>query len=375
MAEEAGERKHQPTERRLRQAREQGQIRRSADLPKSALALLLILAIVAIGSLLANALYFWMRACLEAAGSEGAAAATRSLSIEYVATLGGLLTVAMILAIVFGSVTGGWLFNIATMAPDMERISPGRSFGQIFSLANLIEVVKSALKIVVIVGSGLLAFYILRPGFLALAAPRPLSLAALSTPVLMVIAASVAGASVLAGVDVGLQIWMNRRTLRMTDREMRDEMREAQGDPQVRSRRRSIMRRMARARQIQAVRTASVVITNPTHYAVALRYRRGVEPVPVVVAKGADLAAAPLLMEARRYAVPLVEAPPLARALHRQVDLDQAVPPALYRAVAEVLAYVWRLDQWRASGGTRPRRPAFPDSLDAEPEQREEAAE
>jgi flagellar biosynthesis protein FlhB len=365
MAEESGERRHQPTERRLQQAREKGQIRRSADLPKTALTLLLILSIVAIGSLLADALYVWMRACLEAAGS-GGMAATQTLAIHYVAVLGGLLTVAMILAILFGTATGGWLFSIATMAPDLERMSPGKSFGQVFSLANFIEVGKSALKIVVIGGTGMLAFRFLSPGFLVLATPHPLSLAALCTPVLLVISASVAGASALAGADVGLQIWMNRRTLRMTDREMREEMRESQGDPHVRTRRRAIMRRMARARQIQAVRTASVVITNPTHYAVALRYRKGVESVPVVVAKGADLNATPLLMEARRYAVPLVEAPPLARALHRQVDIDQAVPPALYRAVAEVLAYVWRLDQWRMSGGSRPRRPMFPDSLDGD---------
>lgn len=372
MAEEAGEKKHQPTERRLREAREKGQIRRSTDLPKSALTVLLVLAIFAIGSLLADALYAWMKASLEAAGS-GGTTTTRSLALYYVGALGALLTAAMALAIMFGTLTGGWLFSLVTLAPDLERMSPGRSFGQIFSVTNLVEVAKSALKIVVIAGSGLLAFYLLRPGFLALASPRPLSLAALSAPVLWVIAASVAGAMVLAGADVGVQIWMNRRTLRMTDREMRDEMRESQGDPHVRSRRRAIMRRMARARQIQAVRTASVVITNPTHYAVALRYRKGVEPVPVVVAKGADLAAAPLLLEARRYAVPLVEAPPLARALHRQVDLDQAVPPALYRAVAEVLAYVWRLDQWRASGGAQPRRPMFPDTLDTEPARHEPA--
>jgi flagellar biosynthetic protein FlhB len=371
MAEEAGEKKHQPTERRLRQAREEGQIRRSTDLPKSALAVLLVLAIFAIGSLLADALSAWMKASLEAAGS-GGTSTTRSLALYYVAALGALLTVAMVLAVMFGTFTGGWLFSLVTLAPDLERMS-GRSFGQIFSVTNLVEVAKSALKIVVIAGSGLLAFYLLRPGFLALASPRPLTLAALSAPVLWVIAASVAGAVVLAVADVGVQIWMNRRTLRMTDREMREEMRESQGDPHLRSRRRAIMRRLARARQIQAVRTASVVITNPTHYAVALRYRKRIESVPVVVAKGTDLAATPLLMEARRYAVPLVEAPPLARALHRQVDLDQAVPPDLYRAVAEVLAYVWRLDQWRASGGTRPRRPMFPDTLDAEPAQHEPA--
>jgi flagellar biosynthesis protein FlhB len=363
MAEDAGEKKHQPTERRLQQAREKGQIRRSTDLPKAALTLLLVLAIVAIGSVLANALYMWLRACLEAASS-GQTAPTRALAIHYAMALGGLLTVAMGLSILFGTLTGGWFFSIATMAPDLERISPSRSWGQIFSLSNFIEVLKSALKIAVIGGAGLLAFYGLRPSFLVLASSRSLSLAALSTPALLVVAASVAGAAALAGADVGVQIWMNRRTLRMTDRELRDEVRESQGDPHVRARRRSVMRRLARARQLQAVRTASVIITNPTHFAVALRYRRGVEPVPMVVAKGADLAATPLLTEARRYAVPLVEAPPLARALHRQVDVDQPVPPALYRAVAEVLAYVWRLDQWRASGGAWPRRPVFSETLD-----------
>ena len=224
MAEEAGEKKHQPTERRLREAREKGQIRRSTDLPKSALTVLLVLAIFAIGSLLADALYAWMKASLEAAGS-GGTTATRSLALYFFAALGALLTVAMVLAVMFGTFTGGWLFSLVTLAPDLERMSPGRSFGQIFSVTNLVEVAKSALKIVVIAGSGLLAFYLLRPGFLALASPRPLSLAALSAPVLWVIAASVAGAVVLAVADVGVQIWMNRRTLRMTDREMRDEMR------------------------------------------------------------------------------------------------------------------------------------------------------
>lgn len=362
MAEETEERKHQPTERRLQQAREQGQIRRSADLPKSALTLILILATLGIGSAVADLLYTWLTACLAAAGNVDPTL-TMGLVDRYAAALGGLLIGAMALSMLFGALTGGWFFSLATMAPDLQRISPGQSWGQIFSLSNFLEVLKSALKIAVIAGAGLAGFYILRPGFLALAAPHPLNLGELSGPVLLVIGASVAGATILAGADVGIQIWMNRRALRMSDREMRDEMRDSQGDPHVRARRRAIMRRLARGRQLQAVRTASVVVTNPTHYAVALRYRKTAEPVPIVVAKGVDLAAAPLLMEARRYGIPLVEAPPLARALHRYVEVDHPIPPDLYRAVAEVLAYIWRLDQWRARGGTQPRQPVFPDTL------------
>lgn len=366
MAEDTEERKHQPTERRLQQAREQGQIRRSADLPKTALTLIVVLVILGIGSAVADLLYAWFTACLVAAGHANPAL-MMGLIERYATALGGLLVGAMALSMLFGLLTGGWFFSLATMAPDLERISPSHSWGQIFSLSNFLEVLKSALKIVVIAGAGLIGFYMLRPGFLALAAPHPLSLGELSGPALLVIGASVAGATVLAGADVGIQIWMNRRTLRMTDREMRDEMRESQGDPHVRARRRSIMRRLARARQVRSVRTASVVVTNPTHYAVALRYRKGAEPVPVVVAKGVDLSAAPLLMEARRYGIPLVEAPPLARALHRFVEVDQPIPEDLYRAVAEVLAYVWRLDQWRARGGDQPRQPVFPDSLATRP--------
>ena len=363
MAEDEGEKKHAATGRRLRQAREKGQIRRSNDLPKSALTLLLVLAIVGIGGLLSGGLYTWMRLSLQHAG-DFSHDAMMTLDLGYAVALGTLLLIALGLSLLFGMLTGGWLFSLTALMPNLERISPGQSWQQIFSMSNLIEVAKSILKIVVIAGTGLLAYDALRPRFLSLATPQALSLGTLSTPAFLVIAASVGGAAVLAGADVGLQMWLNRRTLRMTDQEMRDEMRDAEGDPRVRARRRSLMRRLARGRQRQSVKTASVMVTNPTHVAVAIRYRKGTEAVPVVVAKGMDLNAVPLLTEARRYGVPLVEAPPLARALHRMVEVDQSIPPALYRPVAEVLAYIWRLDQWRASGGNRPHRPRFPDTLD-----------
>ena len=362
MAEDTGEKKHQATERRLHQAREKGQVRRSNDLAKSALTLLLTLAVVGIGGLLAGGLYTWLRISLQDAGHISRSAVL-TLDLGYAAALGGLLLIALGLSVVFGMLTGGWFFSLTALMPSLERISPGQSWQQILSISNLIEVLKSVIKIVVIAGTGLLAYDVLLPGFLSLATPRALSLGSLSASAFLVIAASVGGAAVLAGADVGMQMWLNRRTLRMTDQELREELRDAEGDPQLRARRRGLMRRLARARQQQSVKTASVMVTNPTHVAVALRYRKGTEAVPVVVAKGMDLQALPLLTEARRYGVPLVEAPPLARALHRLVELDQPIPPALYRPVAEILAYIWRLDQWRASGGDRPRRPSFPDTL------------
>ncbi|HUA78108.1 MAG TPA: EscU/YscU/HrcU family type III secretion system export apparatus switch protein, partial [Acetobacteraceae bacterium] len=269
------------------------------------------------------------------------------------------------IALLFGSFSGGWLMTFGLLAPKIDHLSPSRSWGQVFSLTNLIEILKSIVKIVVIGGAGLIAFHLLEPDFLSLASPHALALSAIGEPALVVIAAACAGGVVLAGADVGLQAWLNRRAMRMTDKELKEELREAEGDPQTRARRRAILRRQAKARQIRAVRTASVVVTNPTHYAVAVRYRRDLDPVPMVVAKGVDLTAAPILEEARQYGIPLVEAPPLARALSRSVEVDRPVPPALYRAVAEVLAYIWRLDQWRAGSGARPRRPHFPESLDA----------
>jgi flagellar biosynthesis protein FlhB len=358
-----GEKKHGASERRVRQARERGQIRRSNDLPKSALTMFLVLAIAALGWLAADSSYTWMMASLRLAGEDDFQR-VRALDLEYAAVLAALLLAAAFIALLFGSLSGGWLLTFALLSPKVEHLSPGQSWGQVFSVTNLVEVLKSIVKIAVIGGAGLLAFNLLQADFLSLAAPHTLALSAIGTPALVVIAASAGGAVVLAGADVGIQTWLNRRAMRMTDKEFKEELRESEGDPQTRARRRAILRRQAKARQVRAVRTASVVVTNPTHYAVAVRYRRDIDPVPMVVAKGVDLTVAPILDEARQHGIPLVEAPPLARALSRSVEVDRPVPPALYRAVAEVLAYIWRLDQWRAGGGIRPRHPRFPDSLD-----------
>ncbi|TMV87239.1 flagellar biosynthesis protein FlhB [Thioclava sp. BHET1] len=357
------EKKHAPTQERLRKAREEGQIKRSNDLPKAAITLGLILVVFISGGALSGLASRWFAASIAAVGSLNPQA-VRGLDLEFAAVLGAFLVATGVLAFVAGLGSGGWMMSFMLLMPKMERVDPAKSWGQIFSVQNLIEVGKSGLKIIFIGGSGWLAYTNQEFQLLALANARQISIATLGGPALHVVLAAAGGALVLAVADIGIQAWMSRRSLRMTDKEMKDESKKNDGDPHVRARRRAIMRKAAKARQIQSVKTATMVITNPTHFAVAVRYRRGTERVPTVIAKGADLNATPIIEQARLHGIPLVEAPPLARALHRQVQIGKPIPSHLYTAVAELLAYIWRMDSWRAAGGARPVRPKFPDALE-----------
>jgi flagellar biosynthetic protein FlhB len=365
MAEDSdAEKKHDPTPERLRKAREKGQIKRSNDLPKAAITLGTILIVFISGGALSGLASRWLAASLRAVGTAdpGSVAA---LDLEFAMMLGVFLAATGALAFLAGLGSGGWMMSFMLLMPKLERVDPGKSWGQIFSLSNLIEIGKSAVKIIVIGGAGWAAYVNQKFQLLALANLREISLATLGGPAFHVILGATGGALVLAIADIGIQAWLNRRQLKMTDKEIKDEAKKNDGDPHVRARRRALMRKAAQARQVQSVRSATMVVTNPTHYAVALRYRRESDGVPMVVAKGVDINALPIIEQARIHGVPLVEAPPLARALHRQVEVDRPIPGHLYRAVAEVLAYVWRMDTWRAAGGDKPEHPRFPDALEA----------
>lgn len=362
------EKRHAPTERRLREAREKGQIRRSNDLPKAAITLLVILAVTVLGGALGGLTQVWLAEMIRGVGQP---LGTSIVSIvEFGAVFIGFLCAVLLLALIAGSVSGGWIVALGLILPKIERVDPAKAWGQIFSTSNLIEVLKSIAKILVIGGAAWLAYRVEYPSLLSLSAPHRLTIGSLGGPAVLVIAAACAGAVVLAGADVAVQIWLNRRSLRLTDQEMRDEIKNAEGDPHMRGRRRAEMRKLTRGRLRREMKTASVVVTNPTHYAVALRYRRNLDPVPFLIAKGAGLNANMIVDEARLSGVPLVEAPPLARALYRFVEVDQPIPHELFKAVAEILIYVWRLEGWRTAGGERPVRPVFPASLEDIPRQR-----
>jgi flagellar biosynthetic protein FlhB len=357
------EKKHAPSFSKLKKARDEGQIRRSNDLPKAAMISALTLIIVAAGGATAGMASAWLKASLRAAGS-GHLHAIVGIDLEFGAVLTVFIAAAGILAFMSGIMSGGWLFSITLLFPKIERIDPAKSWGQIFSVSNLIEVGKSAIKIIVIGGSGWAAYTVQHFNLLAMAAPKHVSITMLGGPTLDVIGGAVFGAIILAAADVAIQAWLYRRSLKMTDQELRDEIKSNEGDPQIKAKRRALMRRAARERQNGAVKTATMVVTNPTHFAVAVRYRRSEDKVPIVIAKGADVNAPDIISEARAYGIPIVEAPPLARALYRQVEPGNAIPSHLYRSVAEVLAYIWRLEEHKKSGGIRPQKPIIPDSIE-----------
>jgi flagellar biosynthetic protein FlhB len=352
------DKKHAPSERRLRQAAERGDVARSTDLPKAAA----IVLVTTIGlNAAASATERFETVCATAlalAGSGDISLASVS-SQSFVSGTAPLLVLIGVLSALVGILFGGWTFSVSSLIPDFSKLSPSHGLGQLFSVSGITDTLKSLAKFVVIGSVG--GFLILsdRDAFAALAAPDRSSVGPMVALCLHILAAICVAIIGIAGVDVGVQIWLHRRRHRMSDKELRDEMKEVVGNPQVRQRQRAIARRMARSRQMRRVPEASVIITNPTHYAVAIRFRRGVDPAPILLAKGAGFLAADIISRARGCGIPIVEAPPVARAIYRHVEPDDPIPVALYRACAEILAYVWRLQQWRASRDAR-QKPVFP---------------
>ena len=172
---------------------------------------------------------------------------------------------------------------------------------------------------------------------------------------------------IAGAIDVPFQLWEYHRRLRMTKEEVRQEMKEQEGDPQIKARIRAAQREMSRRRMMTQVPTADVVVTNPTHYAVALKYDPDKAGAPIVVAKGMNLIALNIRELARENSVPILEAPPLARALYANCELEQPIPTALYTVVAEVMAWVFQLNHWMAEGGLPPEQPtglAVPEGMD-----------
>ena len=253
--------------------------------------------------------------------------------------------------------TGGFVFSLGLLKFDFSKILPQTGLGQIFSRHGLTETGKSLLKFAAIGGVGACAIAARRPDFAALAMlPRP-GFGPVIGLTLQVISAICVVLALLAGGDAGLQFWLHRQKLRMSDAEIREEMKDSAGNPHVKSRQRMLARKLARARQMSKIPEASVIVTNPTHYACAIRYRSGADKAPMLLAKGVGKLAEEIIAKGRGLGIPIVEAPPLARAVHRHVEPGEHVPVALYRACAEVLAYVWRMQRWRAQGGARPKPP------------------
>ena len=271
------------------------------------------------------------------------------------APVAGLLIVAAL-----GSplLIGGWLISGKALQPNFGRLNPMKGLGNMVSVNALVELGKAIAKALLV---GTVSWLVVNQqiGAMLGLSVEPLAagsahLASLMWTSFIMIVGSLA---LIAFIDAPYQMWHYANKLKMTRQEVRDEAKESEGDPQIKARIRAQQREMSRRRMMSEIPTADVVVTNPTHFAVALKYKEGKMRAPQVVAKGADDVAAKIREIAAANNVPLLEAPPLARALHRHAELGDEIPQALYTAVAEVLAYVFQLRAYRTSGGTMPDAP------------------
>src|SRR5262245_14958026 len=354
------QRSHAPTPRRLEQAREEGRIPRSRELTS---ALLLAtaagacfgggsLAGASVSNLLRKGLTFGREAAFDPAAAFSQAA---ELSVSALSIALPLLAVLTAIALAAPLALGGWLFTAKPLAPDFERLSPGRWLEQTLSAHGAIELTKSIVKALLIGGAALLAVWQFREDILLLLSGPSASAIGRAAHLAGVGFAAAAGAMLLvAATDVPIQLWRHYSQLRMTGEEVRREMKESEGDPLLKQKIRSQQREIARRRMMSEVAKADVVVTNPVHYAVALAWNESGMRAPRVVAKGTELVAARIKEIAAEHHVPVLEAPPLARALHRHADIGDEIPSALYNAVAQVLTWTYALRAGRSGAGLGP---------------------
>ncbi|MCR4415306.1 MAG: EscU/YscU/HrcU family type III secretion system export apparatus switch protein [Thermoguttaceae bacterium] len=349
MPEQNGEKSQDPTPHRRQKAREEGSVARSHDL---ASALLLIAGVGALLLLGGRLVEFFSRYATRQLGGEpwletdlaSVTAQCHGMLLElarYGLPVLGVLLAAGILAHL-GQV--GFLFLPQKLAWDISRIDPLAGMRRVFSLANVVRLAFGMFKIAVIVVVAGLCLYHEFPAVLGLSARSVPDIAAFLASVLLWTAMKIGIALlVLAVLDYGFQWWRHEQDLKMTPQEVREEMRNLEGDPQILARRRAVQRQLAMNRLGDAVPKADVVVTNPTELAVAIQYDPKTMAAPIVVAKGAGVLAQRIRQLALQHGIPIIERKPLAQALYREVEVNHPVPQDKYAAVAELLAYVYRL--------------------------------
>ncbi|MBA0180382.1 flagellar biosynthesis protein FlhB [Pectobacterium carotovorum] len=374
MAEDSDlEKTEAPTPQKEEKAREEGQIPRSRELTS----VLMMVAGLAI---------LWMGG--DAMAGRLARIVSQSLNFDYATIgddtqmlrhVGSLLRQAAsaLIPIMLGAVLvalsaplllGGILFSTKSLKVDFKKLDPISGLKRLFSAQSLAELFKAILKSVMV---GIIStFFLIHnwPKILHLVSEAPI--AAMGDALELAVMCGfliIMGLIPMVAFDVFWQVWSHIKKLRMSKQEIRDEHKQNEGDPHVKGRIRQQQRAIAQRRMMADVPKADVIVTNPTHYAVALRYDEKKMNAPRVLAKGAGEIALRIRELGAEHRVPILEAPPLARALFRHSEVGQHIPAALYAAVAEVLAWVYQLKRWKREGGLIPRKPKHlpvPDALD-----------
>jgi flagellar biosynthesis protein FlhB len=370
------DRTESPTQKRLDDARAKGQVPRSRDLSAAAVVLAGGLGLRGLGSLIGDRMLSIMRDGLSI--TRGTAFDQGWMLHQFersaaqgVIAMAPLLGVLLAAALLAPLALGGWTFSGQGLVPDFGRLNPVSGLARVFSVRGVIELSKALARFIAVALVAVVVMWKQFHSFTHLGT-EPAS-AAVSHALSLTGSAMIALGGALAAialVDVPLALWQFNKSMRMTRQEIRDESKETEGSPEIKSRVRRMQQTMARKRMMQDIPKASVVITNPTHYAIALQYDEARMRAPIVVAKGQDLIAQRIREIATEHKVPLVEAPPLARALHANCELGDEIPARLYAAVAKILVYVYQLRTARRRGEPNPVPPAIevPDERDVHPQ-------
>ncbi|WP_060508289.1 flagellar biosynthesis protein FlhB [Pseudomonas sp. NBRC 111124] len=350
-----------PTDKRKRDAREKGEIARSKELNTVASTLAGAGALLAFGGNLAETLMTLMR--MNFSLTREVLTDERSMSMFLLASgkmaiwaVQPILMLLFVIAFVSPIALGGFIFSGSLLQPKFSRMNPLSGIKRMFSLNSLTELIKAMAKFMVILVVALVVLGNDRQALLAIA-NEPLEQAIIHSVQVVGWSAlwMAAGLLLIAAADVPFQLWQTHKKLKMTKQEIKDEYKDSEGKPEVKQRIRQLQREVSQRRMMAAVPEADVIITNPTHYAVALQYdpeKGGV--APLLVAKGTDFIALKIREIGVEHKIQILESPALARAIYYSTEVEGEIPAGLYLAVAQVLAYVFQIRQYRSGKGKRP---------------------
>jgi len=361
MAEESGQEKTEdPTPKRIREAREKGDVPRSKELATTLVLMTAVASVFVFGAQLADKLLGLVESNFildrQSIFDTNKMLAHFEVSAwDAVLGVSGIFSVILVAALIGPIALGGWNFSSKSLAPKGSRISPLAGIKRMFSLKALVELFKAIAKFSLVGGFAILILWNLRSEILALGTfeARPAIKEAIDIVVWVFMALS-AVLILIAVVDVPYQLYEYTEKMKMTLQEVKDELKNTEGKPEVKGRIRQLQREIAQRQMMKSVPEADVVITNPTHYAVALKYDGEGRGAPILVAKGVDFLAFKIREVAEEHDVPILSAPPLARAIYNFTELEEEIPSGLYMAVAQVLAYVFQLKRYKKQQAEKP---------------------
>ena len=360
-SESGQEKTEDPTPRKLEKAKEDGQIPRSKELNTTLLLLAAVLGLMTMGAEIANSMIGVMRFNFTPPREAGF---DPQYMIRYLAdsmtsmalSLAPLMAVIAATALIAPVLLGGWLLSIKSLMPKPSRLNPAKGLGRMFSMNALVELGKALGKFFIIAPVAIAVLMTYQSELLSMGSSSVQAAIVHSVELLLWIVFLVAASTLLiAVVDVPYQLYDNNKKLKMTLQEVKDEMKDSDGKPEVKGRIRQLQYEMAQRRMMESVPEADVIITNPEHFSVALKYDVEGTAAPVVIAKGTKHLALKIREIANAHEILIMPSPALARAIYFTTEIDSEIPGSLYLAVAQVLAYVFQLKSFQSGGGKRPK--------------------